>query len=104
MERHDIEQLARLARLELTEDELARLPGEITGILRYVGQLEEVDVEGVEPTGQVLGLSNVLRTDEPRGDSLETLRERRSALLAMAPDTTEDGYLVVPKVIDRGDE
>ena len=103
MERHDIEQLALLARLELTDEELGRFPREINSILEYVRQLEDVDVTGVEPTGQVLGLSNVLRSDEPRVESAETLRARRAALFAMAPEIERD-YLVVPKVIDRGDE
>ena len=103
MERDDILKLAALARLELTNEELERFPRELNDILEYVSQLEKVDVTDVEPTGQILGLSNVLRKDEPRGEDIEELRARRTELLAMAPET-ENGYLVVPKVLDRGDE
>ena|ERR1035437_9851387 len=62
--RDDVLDLARLARLELTEEELETYSHELTKILHYVEQLQEVDVSGLEPTSQVTGLTNVFRKDE----------------------------------------
>lgn len=60
----DVERLAKLARLRLSEDELAHFPEEFSRILDYVELLKDVDTEGLEPTYQVNGLSTVTRPDE----------------------------------------
>lgn len=62
--REDVLKLAQLARLDLTEDEVAEFADELTEILQYVEQLSKVDVTGLEPTQQVTGLTNVMREDE----------------------------------------
>lgn len=62
--REDILKLARLARLDLTDEEIERFPKELTAILHYVEQLQDADVTGLEPTNQVTGLTNVSRKDE----------------------------------------
>lgn len=62
--RDDVLKLARLARLELTEDEISTFSRELTNILEYVEQLQAVDVDGLMPTSQVTGLTNVTRKDE----------------------------------------
>ena len=62
--RDDILKLARLARLELSEDEIIEYGIELSGILQYVEQLQQIDVAGLEPTNQVTGLVNVTRADE----------------------------------------
>src|ERR1051326_3957837 len=62
--RDDVLKLARLARIELEEDELDTFVEEFGAILHYVEQLQSVDVEGLEPTTQVSGLTNVMRPDE----------------------------------------
>ena len=62
--RDDILKLARLARLDLTDEEIERFPKELTAILHYVEQLQSADVTGLEPTNQVTGLTNVTRKDE----------------------------------------
>ena len=62
--RDDVLKLARLARLELTEEEIEKYSHELTEILQYVEQLQQVDVTGLEPTSQVTGLTNVTRKDE----------------------------------------
>lgn len=64
LNREDILKLARLARLELTEEEIEEFSAELTEILQYVEQLQSVDVDGLEPTNQVTGLTNVTRPDE----------------------------------------
>ena len=61
--RDDVLKLARLARIDLTDDEVAEFEGEFNEILKYVEQLQAVDTEGLEPTTQVTGLTNVTRVD-----------------------------------------
>ncbi len=63
LNRDDILKLAALARLELTEDEVAEYGRELSAILAYVDQLQAVDVQGLGPTHQVTGLTNVSRED-----------------------------------------
>ena len=62
--RDDVLKLARLARLDLSDEELEHYSKELTAILQYVEQLQAVDVQGLEPTHQVTGLTNVMRKDE----------------------------------------
>lgn len=62
--REDIFKLAKLARIDLSDDEASRFEDEFNAILGYVGQLQDVDVSGLEPTSQVTGLTNVFRDDE----------------------------------------
>jgi len=90
----DVLKLARLARLRLTGEEVAAFQKEITAILNYVGQLQKVDVDGLQPTYQVTGLKNVMRSDEPieYGPSPE-------ALLKNAP-AVEKGYIKVRRMVD----
>lgn len=60
----DVLKLARLARIQLTEDELESFTAELSEILDYVEKLDAVDTKGLEPTAQVTGLENVTRPDE----------------------------------------
>lgn len=60
----EVTQIARLARLRLTDKETEEYRQQLSEILGYVEQLSEVDTEGVEPTAQVSGQTNVLATDE----------------------------------------
>lgn len=62
--RDDILKLARLARLDLSDEEIEQFPKELNAILHYVEQLQAADVTGLEPTNQVTGLTNVTRKDE----------------------------------------
>jgi aspartyl-tRNA(Asn)/glutamyl-tRNA(Gln) amidotransferase subunit C len=64
LNRDDILKLARLARLDLSEAEIAEYSVELSAILHYVEQLQQVDVTGLAPTNQVTGLTNVTRDDE----------------------------------------
>lgn len=66
LSRDDVLKLASLARLSLDDSEAAEFEQEINSILQYVEQLQAVDVEGLEPTAQVTGLTNVTRPDEIR--------------------------------------
>lgn len=62
----DILKLAQLSRLHITEDEADTCTAELNAILKYVEQLSTVDVDGLAPTSQVTGLTNVVRPDEVR--------------------------------------
>ncbi len=62
--RDDVLKLARLARLSVTDDEIEKYRAELSEILKYVEQLQSVDVTGLKPTTQVTGLKNVMREDE----------------------------------------
>ena len=62
--REDVLKLARLARLDLTEEEIIKFQHELSEILQYVAQLQAVDVGDLKPTNQVTGLTNIMREDE----------------------------------------
>ena len=83
-----VHHVAELARLGLTDDEMERLTGELSKILDYIDQLEQLDTSAVEPTAQVGGLVDILRADEVE-PSLPV-----EAGLANAP-AREDGYFRV---------
>ena len=87
--REQVLHVARLARLALSEEEVARFQEQLSAILEAVGKVSELDLEGVEPTSHPLDLVNVFAEDEPR-PSLP-LEEA----LANAPDP-EDGFFGVP--------
>jgi aspartyl-tRNA(Asn)/glutamyl-tRNA(Gln) amidotransferase subunit C len=91
--REDVLKLAQLARLHLTDEEIAQFQKEIGDILSYVEQLGNVDVSGVEPTYQVTGLKDVMRPDEVK-DYGVTPEE----LLKNAP-ATEAGHIKVRRVL-----
>jgi len=85
--------VANLARLELSDAELAVMTNQLGRILDYVGQLQSLDTEGVEPLAHALDVADVFRADEPR-PSL-TVDEA----LANAPKRRGDFY-AVPAVLD----
>lgn len=91
--RADVEHVAALARLALTEDEIEALTRELDVVLEHAEELAALDVDGVEPTAHPLPLVNVLRPDEVR-PSLD-----RDEVLAQAPDA-EDGRFRVPRILD----
>jgi aspartyl-tRNA(Asn)/glutamyl-tRNA(Gln) amidotransferase subunit C len=70
LSRDDVLGLAKLAKLDLTQEEIAKFQTELSEILGYVEKLSEVDVSGLEPTTQVTGLTNVMRKDEVRNYGL----------------------------------
>lgn len=89
-----VRKVAHLARIKTPEDRLEPLAGELTGILAWIEQLNEVDVEGVEPmTSAVEGLSLPMR------DDVVTAGDDPEKVLKNAPKS-EDGFFVVPKVVE----
>ena len=67
IDREQVLHVARLARLQLTEEEVERMSGELSKVLDHIETIGELgDLEGVEPTSHVVSVENVLRDDEPR--------------------------------------
>jgi aspartyl-tRNA(Asn)/glutamyl-tRNA(Gln) amidotransferase subunit C len=91
--RDDVQHLAQLSSLQLSDDELDNLKVDIENILGYVQQLSELDTEGVEPTYQVTDLENVWRDD-----SIIDSHVSREQLLALAPESAAN-QVKVPKVL-----
>ena len=92
--KQDVEQVAKLARLEITETEKAAFTQQLSGILAYVEKLNQLKTAGVEPTATVPGQSNVFREDKAR-PSLPVEKA-----MANAPESSE-GFFVVPKIIEE---
>lgn len=81
----EVRHVARLARLQLSEDELATLQTDLSNILDYIEILNEVDVSQVAPTAQVTDLMNVMREDAtrpslPRDDALANAPDQRDGM------------------------
>ena len=93
--RADVENVAALARLNLTDEELTRMEGQLSRILEAIEVLRDVDTSQVGPTASVLPLANVMRDDEAV-DGIS-----REAALANAP-LREGDHLRVPLVLKEG--
>ncbi|HEV8617159.1 MAG TPA: Asp-tRNA(Asn)/Glu-tRNA(Gln) amidotransferase subunit GatC [Methylomirabilota bacterium] len=91
--REDVDHVARLARLALTDAEKVLMRDQLNAILVHIDALRAVDTEGVEPTSHAVPLVNVMRDDEPR----ECLSQ--DAALANAPDRAGE-FFRVPRIIE----
>ncbi|HEX6665966.1 MAG TPA: Asp-tRNA(Asn)/Glu-tRNA(Gln) amidotransferase subunit GatC [Solirubrobacterales bacterium] len=89
IDREQVLHVAKLSRLRLSEEEVERMTGELSGILEHVDRIGNLDLEGVEPTSHVVELENVLRPDKPRPSW------PREQILAPAPEP-QDGAFRVP--------
>ena len=92
LSRSDVEHVAHLARLGLTEDELERLEGQLNHIVDQYAVFADLDTDHIPPTAQTIEVENILRDDETR-PSLA-----REEILALAPQTSGD-YFVVPPIL-----
>jgi aspartyl-tRNA(Asn)/glutamyl-tRNA(Gln) amidotransferase subunit C len=90
---NQVRHIARLARIAVSDDEVAALAPELSNILGWIEQLGEVDVTGIEPMTAVI--ANTLRLRE----DVVTEGNRRDEILANAP-VAEHGFFAVPKVIE----
>jgi aspartyl-tRNA(Asn)/glutamyl-tRNA(Gln) amidotransferase subunit C len=88
IDRDQVLHVAKLARLRLDDDEVDRMPAELSKILEHVETMNELDLDGIEPTSHVVDLTNVLRADVPR-PGLD-----RETALEQAPDATDSGFRV----------
>jgi aspartyl-tRNA(Asn)/glutamyl-tRNA(Gln) amidotransferase subunit C len=90
----DINYIAQLARIDLSEDEKSKLGAQLDQILGHFDALKAVDVSGVEPTAHAHPVENVWRTNDTPGPVLDS-----DVLIAMAPES-RDNQVVVPKVVE----
>lgn len=89
----EVEHIAHLARLGLSEKEVEKYANQLSSILEYVNQLKEVNTEGVIGTAQVTGLENVTRADEVQVQSAKTIEK----MINLAPD--HEGNLIKTKSV-----
>jgi aspartyl-tRNA(Asn)/glutamyl-tRNA(Gln) amidotransferase subunit C len=90
----DVEHVARLSRLELSDAEKERMRRELDSILAYIDKLRALDTEGVEPTSHAVPLVNVLRPDAPQPSFPQ------EEMLANAPERSGE-FFRVPKIIEE---
>ena len=88
IDREQVLHVARLARLELSENEVETMARELSGILEHVDKISELDLDDVEPTSHVVRLENVLRADGP----IPSLPRER--VLEQAPDPADGAFRV----------
>jgi len=89
----DIDHVARLSRIALTDEEKATLAGQLDSILDYVNKIDELDTEGVEPAAHPIPFQNVWRADEPTGEL------SREEALRNAPESRQ-GMVAMPRVVE----
>ena len=94
--KQQIEHIANLARLDLTEDEIEIYLGELTGIIDYVSLLKEADVCDIEPTAQIAGLENIMREDEVKDCEKNIIKN----ILEQAPET-KDKQIKLKRVLNK---
>ncbi|HRE40674.1 MAG TPA: Asp-tRNA(Asn)/Glu-tRNA(Gln) amidotransferase subunit GatC [Ignavibacteria bacterium] len=90
----EVENISKLAKLKFNEEELKKLQTDLNNILEYIDQLNEVNLDDVEPLENINELVNILRKDEV----MQWLTQKEA--LQNAPDKTGN-YFRVPKVIDK---
>jgi aspartyl-tRNA(Asn)/glutamyl-tRNA(Gln) amidotransferase subunit C len=88
IEREQVLHVAKLARLRLSDAEVEKMAGELSGILEHVDRISELDLDGVALTSHVVELENVLRPDEPRPSW------PKEAVLEQAPDPADGAFRV----------
>lgn len=88
-----VKRVAKLARIAIDDEDAERMTGELNRILGFVEQLNEVDVEGVEPMTSVIPLAMKKRADEV------TDGDRAGDIVANAP-ASDEGFFLVPKVVE----
>jgi aspartyl-tRNA(Asn)/glutamyl-tRNA(Gln) amidotransferase subunit C len=88
IDRDEVRHVARLARLELSDEEVDRMAIELAGVLEHISTISELDLAGVAPTSHVVAVENALRPDEPRPS------RTRERALAPAPAVADDGFAV----------
>jgi len=93
LDKASVARIASLARIKVTEEEQTRLAGELTQILTWIEQLNEIDTSGVEPMASVAHMKLPLREDRVTDGG------QRDAILANAPQAAR-GFFAVPKVVE----
>ncbi|MEK3799202.1 Asp-tRNA(Asn)/Glu-tRNA(Gln) amidotransferase subunit GatC [Peribacillus sp. FSL H8-0477] len=90
----EVKHVANLARLAITEEEAVKFQKQLDQMISFAEQLNELDTENVAPTSHVLDMKNVMREDvSKKGLPVEEV-------LKNAPDSTEDGHIRVPSILE----
>ena len=92
----DVEHVARLSNLKLTPQETEKYLKQLSEVINYVEELNEVDTSQTEPTSQTTGLEDRLRLDEVKAERTLTKDEALSGT-----DKTHNGYFVVPAILEE---
>lgn len=95
LDKKQVEHIAQLARLYLTEKEKEKFATELSSVLEYIEILNEVNTDDVEPTYQVTGLVNVYREDKVEGST----KEEMEGVKKQFPDSKDD-LLKVPGIFE----
>ena len=93
LDKDTVKNIAYLARIRVEEDKLEPLAGELSAIMGWIEQLQELDTDGVEP------MASVVAVDLPQRKDAVTDGNCRDAVLKNAPDAV-DGFFTVPKVVE----
>ena len=88
IDREQVLHVAKLARLELSEDEVGRMATELSGVLGHIEKIGELSLDDVPPTSHVVAVDNALRAD------VETPCLPREVALSQAPAVRDDGFVV----------
>ena len=93
----EVERIAKLARLGLSEKEKEKYSKDLSGILDYMEKLNEVDIKNLEPTTQATGLKNIIRKDEnPHEVDVEKIKK----IISQAPDR-EDNFIKTKPILEK---
>lgn len=95
LSKEEVQNIAKLARLSLSEAEVEKFQTQLSSVLEYMEILNEVDIEGVQPTSQVTGLEDVYRPDAQQRCDEQT----RKKIISQFPENDGDA-LVVPPVFE----
>jgi len=95
LSKDEVKHIAHLARLGLTDEEIAKYAKQLSSILDYVEQLKEVNTDGVEPTAQVTGLENVMRDDVIENCDPQVMKK----IIELAPEH-EDNLIKTKSVFE----
>lgn len=95
LSKEQVEHIASLARIGLSEDEKEKFQEDLGAVLDYIDKLQKVDVSGVEPTANIAGIENQTRKDENGSSHADA-----EVLVSMAPEK-KDGYVKVRQVLTK---
>lgn len=94
MDKDTVRKVARLARLEMSDDDVARMLPQLSGILKWIEQLQAVNTDNVEPLANVVNIELPLRKDAVTDGNIQ------DQVLANAPEQVQ-GFYVVPKIVEQ---
>ncbi|SRR5258708_2934610 len=92
----DTQRVAKLAKLDLTSEEINKFTDQLSKVVDYISELDEINTNGVEPTAQTTNLINVFRDDKIDVTSCLTQEEAVSGR-----DNIKNGYFVVPQILNK---